>query len=297
MMSLSKITMIRQFFLFLFLIFSYNSTIAQSIEEKVLIEKGKLMLGLHEYDTLSQAYSEFSSLFKKELAKPGSFFNKYDSLIYVSFLYPPDSSFRIITWQGTLSESKYAYNGCLQTKDTLIVFKSREGYFNNSGFSNLQLNTANWYGCLYYSIKPFLHNKQVHYVLFGFNQPGYTTKRKIADILSFDHGVPVFGKAVFCNKKGENCLSRVWIEYAANSSARLNFDEQYNMIIYDHLIKGANPEFNGQMINMTDGSYEGYRLRKNGTWEHIDMVWHDKQSEPPTDKPKAAEKKRNIFGK
>ena len=69
------------------------------------------------------------------------------------------------------------------------------------------------------------------------------------------------------------------------------------MIIYDHLIKGSNPDFQGQMINMTDGSYEGYKLRKNGTWEHIEMVWHDKQSEPPTDKPGREDKKRSILGK
>ena len=283
-------------FIFSLLCFFNQISFGQK-EDSILIEKARLMHSIHGYDTLSEAYSEFSSLFIKELKKPYSFSKKFDSLVDVSFLYAQDSTFRIMTWQGRLSDNKFTYSGCIQTKDTLFVLKNREINFNSSSFNTIELNNSNWYGCLYYSIKSFIYKKQTSYVIFGFQQPGLASKRKVMDVLSFKNGLPVFGLPVFCDKKSEVCLSRVSIEYASNSSTRMNYDEEYKMIIYDHLIKGSNPDFQGQMINMTDGSYEGYKLRKNGTWEHIEMVWHDKQSEPPTDKPGREDKKRSILGK
>lgn len=81
------------------------------------------MHSIHGYDTLSEAYFEFSALFIKELKKPYSFSKKFDSLVDVSFLYAQDSTFRIMTWQGRLSDNKFTYSGCIQTKDTLFVLK------------------------------------------------------------------------------------------------------------------------------------------------------------------------------
>lgn len=270
---------------------------AQKISEHTLIENGQLMHGLHSYDTISNAYSEFTSLFINELNLPGSFYNKFDSIDFVSFIYPPDSSFRLITWQARVAESKFTYSGCLQTKDTLYVFKNREGYYNHPDFNTMELNSANWYGCLYYNIKTFVFQKNEMHVIFGFQQPGIASSRKIMDVLWFKQGKPIFGAPVFCNKKNDNCVNRMVLEYSSNATVRLNYDEEYKMIIFDHLIKGSNPEFKGQMANFTDGSYEAYKMRKNGTWEYIEMLWHDKQKEPPTDKPKSSVKQRNIMGR
>jgi hypothetical protein len=270
---------------------------AQSDIIRQLNIQAELMLGLHSFDTIQDGYSQFSQMFVKELKKKNSFKNRFDSLDCVSILYPADSSFRVLSWQAKLSESKFAYSGCVQTKDSLFVLKSREGYFNNSRFTSLQLNANNWYGCLYYGLKSFKYKSKDFYLIFGMHQPGISTKRKIMDVLWFDKGVPVFGEAVFCKPKLDECDSRIMVEYSANAAVRMNYDKEYNMVIFDHLIKGVDPEFRGQLLNMPDGSYEGYKLKKNGKWDYVEMVWHDKQATPPTDKPKTTEKKRDILGR
>lgn len=285
----------------IFLAFLLTGTLAvngQAISRHSMTQNGRLMLGLHGHDTTSTAYHDFTQQFLGELSKAESFFNAFDSLDCVSFLYPPDSSFRLMSWQAEVDKDKFSYSACLQTKDTLYVFKENTRYFTHASFNTLELAGGNWYGCLYYGIKHFVNHKQDMYVLFGFQQPGPFTSRKIMDVLWFRDGKPVFGNPVFCNRKKDECISRMVLDYSSNATIRLNYDKEYKLIIFDHLIKGANPDMYGQSINMTDGSYDAYKLRKNGTWEFIDMLWHDKQKEPPTDKPKTEEsRKKDILGR
>lgn len=276
---------------------SISSVFCQDTAHKYLKEQGTLMLGLHSYDTIQDSYSAFSDAFIKILKSTNSFQDKFDSLDFISFLYPPDSSFRIMSWQANIGDSKFVYKGVIQTKDTLYILQAKPAYFNHPDFANLELNPDNWYTCLYYGMEAFQRKKHNYYLLFGYQQPNAAIKRKVMDVFWFDGKKPVFGKELLCNKKTDHCSKRMMIEYAANATARLNYDKEYKMVVYDHLIKGVNPDFKDVMTYMPDGSYEGYKLKKNGTWEYDEMVWHDIQATPPTDLPPNTEKKKDIFGR
>lgn len=291
---------IKSFFILLaFFIYEIMPVTGQAISKHSMYENAKMMLSLSGYDTISAAYKEFNEQFLNELHLPGSFSNKFDSLECVSFLYPPDSSFRIMSWQAPVARDKYAYSCYIQTHDSLFVLKPSPSYFNHSSFNTLELSHQAWYGCLYYGIKSFVHDRQSKYVIFGYQQPGPFSARKIMDVLWFDNGAPVLGNPVFCNKKTKQCNTRMTLEYDSRATIKLNYDPEYGLIIFDHLIKGASPDMYGQTVNMTDGSYDAYKLKKNGTWEFVDMLWHDKQKEPPTDKPKKSQEqgKKDIFGR
>ncbi len=286
----------RLLFFFFYLFLLQTITIQAQSNKDSLTVLGDRMLGIYAGDTIKKAFDDFSFAFINELNKPNSFNNKFENLKVGSFLYPADSSFRIITWQAQLPDEKCLYNGVYQTKDAVIVFQKRENLISNPNFLKTKLLPSTWYGCIYYNMFAFKRAKKDFYVLFGFQQVNHVVKRKFMDVLSFENGKPVFGEPVFCSELNKNdCKSRLLLEYVSDARVRLNYDEEYKKIIYDHLIKTASPTMSDQAVNTPDGSYEAYEL-KNGYWKHIDMLWHDVQNEPPSDAPKD-KVKRDLFGK
>jgi hypothetical protein len=286
----------RFFFIFISVIlFQVYALQAQSNTDSLTV-LGDRMLGLSGGDTIKKAFDDFSYAFIQDLNKPNSFSNKYENLKVGSFLYPKDSSFRIITWQAQLADEKCLYNGVFQTKDALIPFQKRDNVITNPNFTKTKLLPSTWYGCIYYNMFAFKRAKKEYYVLFGFQQVNHILKRKIMDVLSFENGKPVFGEPVFCSELNkDDCKNRLVLEYVADAKVRLNYDDEYKKIIYDHLIKTASPTMSDQAVNTPDGSYEAYEL-KNGYWKHIDMLWHDIQDVAPSD-AKKDKTKRDLFGK
>src|SRR5277367_3393606 len=61
-----------------------------------------------------RADSFFIRLFVRSLKIPNSFYFPFDSLLTISKLYAPDSSFRIFTWQIKKDEYVYFQRGAIQ---------------------------------------------------------------------------------------------------------------------------------------------------------------------------------------
>ena len=51
------------------------------------------------------------------------------------------------------------------------------------------------------------------------------------------------------------------LEYTSEAKVKLNWDEQYKMILFDHLIPFNNPYTNSPTY-VPDGSYDGFKLEK-----------------------------------
>jgi hypothetical protein len=79
--------------------------------------------------------------------------------------------------------------------------------------------------------------------------------------------------------------SRFWIEYKKNGNARMVYDDELNMIIYDHLISETN-EPAKKFTYHPDGDYEGFKW-VNGQWVHVDKVFDQKleDGQAPVAKP------------
>jgi hypothetical protein len=102
--------------------------------------------------------------------------------------------------------------------------------------------------------------------------------------LSFDAaGKPVFGAPVFDKPDVPQKESRLFFEYSAEASVRVNWDEQYQMVLFDHLIPWPSP-FGRGVSFVPDGSYDGLRLEK-GRWKFIEKVFNDAQDEAPRPEP------------
>jgi hypothetical protein len=153
-----------------------------------------------------------------------------------------------------------------------------------------------WYGALYFNLRQFDSRQGRKYLLFGYDAFEFFEKRKLLDVLSFDRtGKPVFGAPVF-EKAGSPPNSRVYLQYSADAKVKMNWDEQYQMIIFDHLITFPSP-YGRDMTQVPDGSYDAYKFEK-GNWKYIDKVFDDKQKDTPFPEPILESRKgTDILGK
>ena len=237
----------------------------------------------------------------KALKIENSFSYPFSRLKSLSILAPPDSSFRIFTWQLFVNDSTYRYYGTIQMNQRdLKLFPLIDRSFEmDIPPIYEQLSSDNWYGALYYNIRQFDSKEGRKYLLMGYDAFAFFEKRKVIDVLSFDgKGKPVFGSPVFVreNPKPGPKEQRIFLDYSAEASVRVNWDEQYKMILFDHLIAFPSP-FGHGMTAVPDGSYDGLRLEK-GHWKYIEKVFNDSQKEPPFPEPILdSRKSRDISGR
>ncbi len=240
----------------------------------------------------------FITTLVRTLKIENSFKYPFEQLKSVSILTPPDSSFRIFTWQLFVNDSTYRYYGTIQMNErNLKLYPLIDRSFEMPQFPKMeQLPPDRWYGALYFNLRQF-DTKQGHkYLLFGYDAFEFFEKRKLLEVLSFDkEGKPVFGAPVF-TKEDSSPESRIYLQYSADAAVKMNWDEQYKMILMDHLIPFPSP-FGRDMTNVPDGSYDAYKLDK-GRWKYVDKVFDDKQKDVPFPEPILEERKeKDIMGK
>jgi hypothetical protein len=150
-------------------------------------------------------------------------------------------------------------------------------------------NNEWWFGAIYYKILKKEYQGKNFYTLLGYDENSIRSTKKRIEILHFNQsGNPVFGGDFFSFKQDsipKKNQSRFWIEYKKNGNARITYDEELNLIIYDHLISETN-EPNKLYTYIPDGDYEGFKWM-NGKWLHIDKVFNEKlkDGEAPIVKP------------
>jgi hypothetical protein len=308
-------------FWFLFLLVGFSFPIrAQSIKKEVVTlsaENASLLhtiedsLGVLAYAIVNDSIEKerfaackvFITQLKTALKVPGSFLYPFSRLQSISIQTPPDSTFRVFSWQLFVNDSTYRYYGAIQTrKQALELFPliDRSDDIKDDSLLNYSIAPEKWYGALYYNLRAFPTKSGTKYLLFGFDAYSFFDKRKVIDVLDFDtNGKPRFGAPVFKfpdSKKDLEGAHRLLLEYSADASVKCNWDEQYEMILFDHLLDFPSPYGRG-LTRVPDGSYDGLKFEK-GYWKYIDKVFNDFQEEAPTPVPvQEARKGKNILGK
>ena len=245
------------------------------------------------------ACDRFVPLLVKALEEPNSFDYPFDSLRSISIQYPPDSSFRIFTWQLYVDTEDYRYFGAIQMNTPelkLYPLKDGSAQVEDPEFEILDPET--WYGAVYYNLLPFETPEGTQYLLFGFDGYQFFDKRKIVEVLRFRDGAPVFGAPVFATieeGRGPITQNRLIREYSAAAAIRCNFDPEHNLILLDHMATVQRLDGNGLSL-IPDGTYEGYRY-KDGLWVYEEKLFHVILESAPRPKPVFNQKKKkDLFG-
>ncbi len=282
---------IRPFFIFFLL--TGNIVFAQRIssaDKKELQKKEdslktfavEIVQGRNASDRLD-ADSQFTKMFVRALKIKNSFYYPFDSLITISRLMPEDSSFKIFTWQMVVNEYVTRQHGAIQMKtadgslkllpliDKSAVTINREDTIGNN---------FGWMGAVYYKLIEKKAFGKSYYTLLGYDENNINSNKKVIEILTFKDGEPIFGGANFSfqdNSVMKKSRARYVMEYKKNSSPRLTYDPDQDMIIYEHLISETG-EPNKKYTYIPDGDYEGLKWI-DGKWVHIQKVFTQKTPE------------------
>lgn len=225
-----------------------------------------------------KADSLFTRLFVRALKTNHSFNFPFDSLITISKLYPPDSSFRIFTWQLVISDNIVMQHGAIQMKTadgTLKLFPLIDKSAIILHLADTIVNNKSWVGAVYYRIlQTNIGNKNI-YTLLGYDEDNIRSNRKIIEVLHFENDQPIFGGNYFNFDKDSAKvppINRYVMEYKKTAGARLTYDENLSMIVFEHLYSPSD-EPKKKWTLIPDGDYEGFKWQ-NGQWAHIVKVFN-----------------------
>jgi hypothetical protein len=229
----------------------------------------------------------------KTLKTPNSFYYPFDSIETVSRIYAPDSTFRIFSWQFNKDDNYFRQRGAIQMRTadgSLKLYPLLDMSEFTTAPGDSVRTPQNWVGAIYYGIVMKTFNNKKYYTLLGFDDNNVRSTKKWLEVLSFDEaGKPVFGGPFFSMKDDKvtsaKPAARFSIEYKKEGKARMNYDREMDMIVFDHLISEDNqPDKPYTMV--PDGDYEGFKWDK-GQWVHIDKVFDFKlkDGEAPVPEP------------
>lgn len=251
-------------------------------EDSLKVQSFKLALGRNPSDRFT-ADSIFTRMFVRALKTKHSFYYPFDSILNVSKLYAPDSSFRIYTWQLMINENTIRQHGAIQMKTPDGSFKR----FPLIDKSDITINTADtignnevWMGAVYYKIIQKSHGGQTYYTLLGFDENNIRSDKKVMDILQFVNGQPIFGHKIFVRENSnvyQKNMARFILEYKKEASARLTYDQELDAVVFDELASETG-DANKKWTLIPDGEHEGYKWI-NGKWVHMTNIF---RGAPPT---------------
>lgn len=202
-------------------------------------------------------------------AKSDSVFTyKFDNLRFLGQIISPDSLVKIISWNLILESGDNSYYCYFIRKgkdnSSNDVYKLSGLYSEKAIGSDTLYSDSNWYGALYYDIRPFkVAGTEQSYVILGIDYGNSFVTRKVIDILTFgsDHKL-IFGKKCFVD--GKVLRQRVVFEYSTKVVMSLRFMNDKS-IVFDHL-SPSSPEFrDNHQFWGPDFSFDSYNL-ENGFW-------------------------------
>jgi len=236
-------------------------------------------------DSLPEDRMYSDSVFTKTLVRAlqvkNSFYYPFDSVLGISKVYAPDTSFRIITWNINFDDYYSRQKGTIQFRTTdgslkMIPLRDYSEFTNKPGDS---IRTArNWIGAMYYNIVKTQHKGKNYYTLFGFDNNSAMSSMKWIEVMTFNEkNEPLFGGPFFSYEKDsvpKPPLHRFNIEFKKGARVLVNFIPEENMILVDHLISETDqPDLKWTYI--PDGDSEGFKW-ENGKWVHINKVFNFK---------------------
>lgn len=266
-------------------LYGHTQTISPADKKKLAAKEDTLKLHARNLimDSLTAgrmiADSNFTRVLVRALQIKNSFYYPFDSVQGISRLYAPDSTFRIFTW-GLIYDDFYSrQRGAIQmrTKDgSLKLIPLRDvSEFTDNAIDSVR-GRGNWIGAIYYNIIKTQDNKgKNYYTLFGIDYNNVRSTKKWIEVLSFNEkNEPVFGGPLFSFAKDTIKRSpqhRISLEYKKDARVLVNFVDEVNMILMDHLVS-ENDEPENKWTLIPDGDNEAFKW-ENGKWLHIDKAF------------------------
>lgn len=282
-------------FLVLILPGSLPQVIGQTEGLDTLVYFADVMRNTQKTNHREYAARKFKDAFLERLQAPDGFEDEFTELDqWVSFQYPGDTSFRVVTWQVD-GQDNYRYEGVIQFKDGRTITLN-DVSSELSDFEYDILSADSWYGAIYYDM---VMVDESTYILLGFNAVNDRTSSKIAEVLHFNNNGDVsLGHEIFYMDDDSirpDVKTRILLNYSELAAVRLTYDDSSQLLFFDNLIPVESYENDGETVWVQDGSYSGFELL-DGRLRYIEKLFDTKVDEPPRERP-VDENKKDILGR
>lgn len=198
------------------------------------------------------------------------FSHRFTNLRYLGQIMSPDSLLKIITWNLVLENEPGRYFCYIIRKQEPgsknIIYRLSANYNKIPIKIDTIYTEPEWYGALYYDLKPYVVDNRHCWVLLGIDYGSAFISRKIIEVLNFTpQDAIVFGRKWFVS--GEDKKYRAVFQYASNAMMSLKFRSD-SSIIFDHLVPFS-PSLKEDRQNYgPDYSFDAYNF-ENGLWKLI----------------------------
>ena len=197
------------------------------------------------------------------------FNHKFSNLRFLGQVTAPDSLLKIITWNLILDDGANYYFCYLIKRDRKEgagrIIKMKGSYTDKAERADTLYSAKDWYGALYYDLKPFEYNGSTHYIILGIDYGNSFITRKIIDAVTFGKGDEVtFG--LNCFSDGKSLKQRVVFEYSSRAVMSLKFENDVT-IVFDHLSPFSPQYRDNHQFYGPDFSFDSFSLDK-GLWRY-----------------------------
>lgn len=196
------------------------------------------------------------------------FGHRFANIRYLGQIKSSDNKLKIITWNLILTNSANRYfcyfirkgdRGKANIIYRLTGFNTDEPIRTDTVYSE-----KNWYGALYYDLKPIRIKNEICYILLGIDFGNKLINRKIIDVLGFKpDGEIIFGRKWF--SAGNEIRFRDVFEYDATGVMSLKFYSARS-IVFDHLVPISSGMKEEQQSYGAEYSFDAYNFKK-GIWK------------------------------
>jgi len=193
------------------------------------------------------------------------FDHSFANLRYLGQITSRDSLLKIITWNLVLKSSLSQYFCYFIRKSEPgkenKVFSLTATYREEPIKTDTIYTEQNWYGALYYDLRPYTTDNGEYWILLGIDYGNLLITRKIIEVLSFtNENSIIFGKRWFAS--GEEIKFRDVFEYASNGMMSLRFNSEKS-IVFDHLVPFSPALKDDRQYYGPDYSYDAYYFDDN----------------------------------
>ena len=258
---------------------AFSQTISPQDMEKLRIMEDSLLVTS---DSMYEAFIPdlrigYSERFVRQLIHalkiPDSYLYPFDSLRHaINIISADDNSFRIFNWEITPSNVSRRYYAAVQLPAETLKLIGLNDYTEEvgKGAEDSILTGGKWYGALYYRILSTEVRGRKVYNLFGFNGSSPLSNKKLIDPMYFDNGRITFGAPVFgvaSHNFPRQRINRFILEYKKDVQVSMNWNEERQMIVFDHLVSQVNDPHR-KYTYAPSGQYDGLKWDQD-TWTYI----------------------------
>lgn len=197
-----------------------------------------------------------------------AFSYRFEDLKHLGQITSQDSLIKIVSWNLVLNDERGRYNCFLIRKQDKMkgnkVYELFGSYDEKTVRTDTTYTISDWYGALYYDIRPVVTDSVRYWILLGIDYGNPEISKKIIDVLSFNpDGSLILGKK--CFDSGKNISFRAVFEYASNAMMSLRFRSD-NSVIFDHLVPFTPSKQDDHRFYGPDYSFDAYYFL-NGIWK------------------------------